>query len=254
MVISSVYRQFETVPWEDVCGKTQLWQKETFGCDHRFLPVFDAREQLCPPLPEADVVGTHLSLECSNWDRRGWGSPESSNPLWPPCSQSLWSQARMPGPPHWCSLSESHPGETPGASGGQKLARPGWAQTPAGRPRALLPCCQGPIRASWHHCPLWSPRMESLELFSSLGAGPEWLLFLSQLHLRGFKGTALHFLKTFLFTPTKSRDWPLCIGCALWHPRINTKGESKTSLFWWTVYKYKHPQRGEGLEDDKVNT
>lgn len=81
MVFSSVYKQLETVPWEDTCGKTQLWQSKSLSCDHRFLPVFDVREQLCPPPSEVDVVGTHQSLGCSNWDKRGWGSLESGNPL-----------------------------------------------------------------------------------------------------------------------------------------------------------------------------
>lgn len=188
------------------------------------------------PSPPRRGQGTHQSSRCSNWDKRDWESLGSSNPLLLPCSQSLWSRARTPGPPHWCSLSENHPAETPGASGGPRPAAPGWGQGPAGGPRASRPCCQEPARAGWHSRPLAKTEDgESVAILSSRG----WTLTAGlpePSSLSEFKGTAPPFKKQLCSPFTrKSGDRLLWRSCIPKQPRINTRGESATLLFWVNV-------------------
>lgn len=178
----------KTGPWDNFWRTTQLWKKKkksqprTLAAQRAretwtFKSDFDARSSLSPvgtlattPTPPRRGHSTHQSLGCSNWGKTDWESRGSSNPLLLPGSQSLWSQARTPGPHHWCSQSENHPAETPGASGRPRLAAPGWARGPAGGPWASWPCCQEPVRpparlAQPSPCKDWGWRICSYSLF-----------------------------------------------------------------------------------------
>lgn len=246
------------------CGKKKKSQPRTLAFQRAretwtFKSDFDARSSLFPvgtlattPTPPRRGHSTHQSLGCSNWGKTDWESRGSSNPLLLPGSQSLWSQARTPGPHHWCSQSENHPAETPGASGRPRLAAPGWVRGPAGGPWASRPCCQEPARPpGWHSRPLAKTEDgESVAILSSRG----WTLTAGlpePSSLSEFKGTAppfkniyahplLESLETNSFREARSPNNP-----------ESTPGETgRPHYFGWAFQKYRHPQRGRNLEDD----
>lgn len=266
MALCSPHWESKASPWNNFWRTIQPWKKKNLGQAHRLLVCLWYPKRLekpenlnktlmpdanCSPLdsslpsPPRKGQGTHQSLGCSNWDKRDWESLGSSNPLWLLCSQSLWNQARTPGPHHWCSLSENHPAETPGASGGRRLAVPGWVQGPAGGPWASLPCCQEPAWAGWHSRPLAKTEDgESEAILSSRG----WTLTAGlpePSSLSEFKGTAPPFKNIYSHPLLESQETNSFGEAGFPNNPELTPGESATLLFWVNVPEIQAPtERG----------